>query len=368
MRIAHVSTQMSWGGGEKQVVYLLEELHRKGVEQTLFCRQGSALAARVKSKPWESVALPPSLFYCFGLGKQVRTGSFDLIHTHDSRGLTFALLSVMGVKVSIVNTCRMIKKPGFFSAIKFDHRAISKHICISSAVLGSLRPLVKNQDKLIQIPSGVETNPSPRDLSGLRKTFDLPEDAFLIVSVGALTSQKRPDFFLEIARRLLAWERQRGTKRQLFFLLVGEGPMRGQLQALIQRFGLSKVMRLTGFTEQASSLIKIADLLVSTAVEEALGNVIMEAFVARTPVVAARSGGVSDLVEHGISGLLADPLQLDTFVAYCQQMIESSELAHTFCVNALEKIKKFAIVSVCEDVFALYKSLGSANRLLAPSG
>ncbi|MBI2603687.1 MAG: glycosyltransferase family 4 protein [Deltaproteobacteria bacterium] len=396
MRVAHISTQKNWGGGEKQVLYLLQNLHKWGLTQTLFCLKGSALAERSKNEAWETVEFAHPLLLpreraireratrergvWGGEGTVAPPGDepghsndlppidastagqkkgFDLIHTHDSKALTFALLamsmSMSGKKKTpIINTCRMIKKPGWFSHIKFSHPAIRKHICISHAVMESMRSFIKSPDKLTLIPSGIDLHhessaPPP---AHLRQSFGIPEDAFLVISVGALTRQKRPDFFLEIVQKLLV--SGQNEKRPLHFLLVGEGPLRGTLERMVSERGLGKVCRLSGFTPHASALIQLADLLVSTAVDEALGNVIMEAFAAQTPVVASHSGGVGDLVEHGRTGFLASPKEVDEFAAYCCQIIENRKLARAFCVNALEKIEKFDIVSVCKDVLALY--------------
>ena len=91
-------------------------------------------------------------------------------------------------------------------------------------------------------------------------------------------------------------------------LIAGEGPERAALEELARREGVAGRLRMPGWCDNSSELLASADLLVCPSRHEPLGNVIIEAFSARLPVVAAASQGPVELITSGADGILA-PLE-----------------------------------------------------------
>jgi glycosyltransferase involved in cell wall biosynthesis len=86
--------------------------------------------------------------------------------------------------------------------------------------------------------------------------------------------------------------------------IAGDGPLRLQLECLAARLGVSARVRFLGWREDAAFLLGSADLLVCPSLHEPLGNVVIEAWSAGLPVVAAASDGPAGLIEDGVNGLL----------------------------------------------------------------
>ncbi|MEU9884092.1 glycosyltransferase [Sphaerisporangium sp. NPDC051011] len=135
----------------------------------------------------------------------------------------------------------------------------------------------------------------------IRKEWDVPEDAFLIVHAGNFRAVKNHGFLIEAAAELAASGETRAT-----FLLAGSGPLFAETARRVADLRLPRV-RLLGHVPDAARLIAAADLLVLCSTYEGLPVVVMEALAAGVPVVSTRVGGIPDLVESGRNGLLVPP-------------------------------------------------------------
>ena len=127
-----------------------------------------------------------------------------------------------------------------------------------------------------------------------------PEDGD-VVFIGRLSQEKG------VHQLLLAWERIQGCGRQLW--IVGDGPERGRLEAMVQARSLRNV-KFTGFLDHASmSEIwgRAACLMTPSIWIESFGMVILESWAKGRPVVAHRIGALTELIDEGVNGLLVDP-------------------------------------------------------------
>ena len=89
--------------------------------------------------------------------------------------------------------------------------------------------------------------------------------------------------------------------------MAGEGALRPQLERDAQRLGIAPVMHFIGWQEEADKVYAALDILVLTSLNEAVGRSLLEAQAAGVAVVASKVGGVPEIVEDGITGLLVGP-------------------------------------------------------------
>jgi glycosyltransferase involved in cell wall biosynthesis len=92
--------------------------------------------------------------------------------------------------------------------------------------------------------------------------------------------------------------------REITLWIAGDGPLRARLERLATRLGITGRVRFLGWREDVPRLLAAADLLVCPSLYEPLGNVVIEAWSARLPVVATASDGPAGLIEDGESGIL----------------------------------------------------------------
>lgn len=140
-----------------------------------------------------------------------------------------------------------------------------------------------------------------RPPAAVRAELGTPEGAPVLLYLGSLTPEKRLD-------RMLAWVA--GARREhpgLRLWVVGEGPLRGDLERLAAERGLGGAVAFAGARERVGDFLAAADLLLLSSDTEGMPGAVIEAAAAGVPAVATAVGGVAECVEDGVTGLLVDP-------------------------------------------------------------
>ena len=125
------------------------------------------------------------------------------------------------------------------------------------------------------------------------------------------------------------YKRQRKSLPDLRLTLVGDGPDREALLDQARALDLSEAVEFAGYLSQTevAALLAYADCLVLPSFAEGVPVVLMEAMAARLPVIATRVGGVSELVEDGVSGLLVPPGDVASLTQAIKQVMKSDRAA-----------------------------------------
>lgn len=161
------------------------------------------------------------------------------------------------------------------------------------------------------IPLGIDFNESPRGDGSLREEFGLPEDALLIGIVGRLCEVKNHEMFLEAAAQCL---KEAGSTSRAWFVIIGDGHLRGGLEARAKELGILDRVVFTGFRRDANALYEELDVVALTSLNEGTPLTVIEGMSRGRAVVATEVGGVVDLLgkrvgqeealtiwEHGIT-------------------------------------------------------------------
>lgn len=144
----------------------------------------------------------------------------------------------------------------------------------------------------------------------VRETYNIPEEAVVILSVGRLVRRKGHDRAIENLPVLLA------EGLDVYYLICGRGPMEPELRSLASKLGVEERVLFAGYVpdEQLASYYAACDLFsmltffdTKDRSIEGFGIVYLEAGYFGKPVIASRVGGVEDAVRHGESGILVDP-------------------------------------------------------------
>ncbi len=128
----------------------------------------------------------------------------------------------------------------------------------------------------------------------LRDSLGVPEDAKLMLGLGRLHAVKGFDTLIRAAALL----------PDVYCVIAGEGPERARLEALTRELRVETRVKLLGWRDDSGALLKAADIFVSSSRHEPLGNMVLEAFAAQTPVLAAKAEGPAEVVRDGQDGIL----------------------------------------------------------------
>ena len=367
MKILHISSPLTWRGGEQQLAYLLEELKAKGMEQEVLCAKGSAV---------ESYCLNNNIT-CFTFNrKNLRivpaniinriclNNNIDLIHTHDSHGHTAALISALlfGNVIPLIVSRRTIFPIGqnWLSRFKYNHSSVSRIVCVSEKIKEQISNSISDNSKVVTVHSGIDVSRFKNKCDETIQISDLGTNLShpFIGNIAAITEEKDYFTFVNTA------EAYYKTGDQGTFFIIGDGPYRTQIEQYIEEKGLKDKIILTGFRNNIAAIIKQLDCLLFTSNSEGLGTSILDAMACNIPVVATRTGGIPEIVLHDNTGLLA-PVKNAEELAECLHKITGDSLyrrkliqnAHTNVYNFTKQ--KMAILTY--DIYqqVLYeKSLG----------
>ncbi len=176
MKIFHLSTPMSWRGGEQQLAYLIEGLEEQGVEIVLACPKHSALAAYAQERGWQVKLFPkrsafdPRLLWW--LRKALQEEKPDLLHVHDSTAHTMGVLvnrfHASSPPIILHRRNPIPVKSQLFAQYKYNHPTISRIICVSQAVQLAMLPGLQKKDHLRVVYDGIDLT-----RFGQPATFDL---------------------------------------------------------------------------------------------------------------------------------------------------------------------------------------------------
>jgi glycosyltransferase involved in cell wall biosynthesis len=204
------------------------------------------------------------------------------------------------------------------------HNRASLNLCPSSTVLKDLR--ARGFRRVRWWRRGVDTarfNPGTRDEALRARLSDGHPDEFLVVNVGRHSPEKR----LETIRDALF------PAPGLRLALVGQGPSHARLKDYFR--GTSTTF--PGYLKGADlvAAYRAADVFLFPSTTETFGLVALEAMACRTPVIAARTGGVLDIVQHGVNGLYFDPDQPAQIGPLVKSLAENPAWREQLAENAL---------------------------------
>ena len=214
------------------------------------------------------------------------------------------------------------------------------------------------RDILHVIPNGVDLDvfrPARDGESRLREAWSLGPDDVVIGAVMSLTRKKNPGILIDAARRVVL------TRPGTRFVLVGEGPLRPELEAAIAAAGLQDAFRLAGLRGDIPELLRSIDLLVLPSDREGMPNVVLEAMASGLPVVATAVGGTPEIVRDGVTGRLVAPRDAAALAGAILEVLESAEVRKRMGDEGLRRARsEYGLPRMIERTSELYRSLVSA--------
>ncbi len=222
-------------------------------------------------------------------------------------------------------------------------------------------------DRMSLIPNGHEVEASRRsiDRTRARETVGVGTQERMLLYVGRLTVTKR---FCDA----IAATAELAEGHPVKMGIVGDGPERGALEADVSRRCLTGKVNFVGQRHDVLDLLSAADYFVFPSETEGLPNALIEACLARLPIVACRVGGVTDVVQHGQTALLVPPRCPAELAAAVRQLMCDPAEADRLATSAWTSARsKFGIEQSLDALYDVYDRLldraqpGRANPVKA---
>lgn len=343
INVLMVDSESTWRGGEGQLELLMTGLLENDHMVTLAAPGQSAITARaaklgVRCLPL-TIAGGADLVAAWTLRRYLRDDGYDIIHAHSSHAHSVAFLAWRAARIGKAGDLRrprlvVSRRVDFpvarngFSALKYRHGA-DMYVAISNGVHDVLRDCGIEADRIEIVRSGINLGKfaAVKDNRYLLEEFDIAPETPVVGNIAALAPHKSQVDFIRAAKQVS--ETVDGVK----FFIVGDGKLRADLEREVRAMKLQDNIILTGFRTDVLELLSIFDCFVLSSYLEGLCTSIMDAQAMGIPVVATRTGGVPDLVDDGVTGLLVSPRRPDQLAEAVIRMIREPGLAGR-CVDA----------------------------------
>lgn len=171
-----------------------------------------------------------------------------------------------------------------------------------------------------------------------RKSIDINENDFMIISVGELNKNKNHQVIIQAIAKL--------RNEKIKYILCGQGPLETELRELSIGLGIENQVKFLGFRRDIPHLMKGAELFVFPSYREGLSLSLMEAMASGLPVICSKIRGNTDLIENGIGGYLVDPGNVLDIVEYIQVLISNEGIRKKMKDSNIENIKRYDILNV----------------------
>ncbi len=355
MKILHVDTEKGFRGGEQQLLWLAISLKKMGIETSVACIEDE-LYFRCLENDIETIRLSKNRLN--NVLEVARVGrEFDIIHAHTSHAHTVCAFSKIFNKKPLVYTRRIDYKPKKNPITLFKYKNTDRIVCVSRYVCEVLRHTIGLEGFTV-IHSA--TNPlleksiQLQKVESIRRRFRRQN---IVGTATALTEQKNIPNLIEAAGIILR------RRRDVVFLVLGEGFLEAKLKKLVERKGISDNFKFLGFKKDIENYIKAFDLFVLPSDYEGLSGAVLNAMLLKVPVVSTDAGGLSEVVFNGETGMLVERNNPVKLAKAIEEMLDNRNLRERLKENAYKLVKKnFSVDKMAESYVKLYNQLMEVKR------
>lgn len=316
-RVLHLINSFEIGGTERQAVALLRRLDPERYDVKLAAlRNRGPFYKEIEGRFPNVPEFPLTSFYNLNALRQLARlralmarERIDILHAHDFYAGLMGAAAARLAGARVIACQRHLKlsdRAVHEWGTRVTHRMADRILVNSEAIRDHILSRDgAHADKIVVIKNGVSSaagSPEARDLrDSICRELGLGTDSKLVGMVARLQPVKGHRFFLEAAARVIHKE------PKARFVLVGDGPLKRDIEDQAAKLGLKGRVRLLGDRADAAGLAASFDLLVLASLHEGLPNAVMEAMAAGVPVVATAVGGTRELIADGETGYLVPP-------------------------------------------------------------
>ena len=337
MHVLMANGSLSGGGAERMLALLAGDLRARGHEVSVAALSaGGEVLDRLRHEGFPilsdiggAASLPAAILSARQRAGRLAARRIDLVHTHDLR--------------SLIEIGASRRAGGTFTHVHTFHfghypHVPRRHLLLERLFAGCADRLVavgyRQRGSLVAahgwkassvdvLPNGVDATPGDAGVAARRGPVR-------IGSLSAYIPQKGLDVLLGAARRMK-------DMGQVFELsIVGDGPLRPELEALAARLDLRDVVQLPGWAPDAADrILPTLDVFVQSSLWEAMSMVVLEAMAAARAIVATTVGDNDLMLDGGRAGLLVPPRDPDALATALTRLVEDATLRHTLGAAAL---------------------------------
>ena len=365
----HICSTGDFGGGATYLLSLAAKMNRDKVLQYFVIPEEGELSCELRRRGFDVKVLdlerrfnPVSILR---LARMMKESGIDAVHTHDPRTNLYGFLAGRIARArALICTIHCflhdypigrLKKRIYLIIDNFNLRYAKTIVCVSNAIAEDLvksRGLPKERIIVIHNAVDLDRVKAAKNSQEIGREFACDNPGRLIGTVGRMTSEKGHMYLIQ-ALALLA-EKFPALK----CVIVGDGPLRPELETKCRELGLERVCIFTGVRTDVPNLLSIMDVFVLPSLSEGFGIALLEAMAMGKPVVATRIGGIPEVVEDGVTGLLVQPGDPKTLANGILEMLSDKERSLEMGRRGREVVSKhFTLESMVAEMEKVYLAL-----------
>ncbi|HRZ86973.1 MAG TPA: glycosyltransferase [bacterium] len=365
MNILQMVPELECGGVETGTVDIALKLKESG-NNSFVVTSGGSLVAKLRDAGVGCYLLPVhkksllSMVRCImKVRRIILLERIEVVHARSRVPAWIGWFAVKGTPAHFVTTAHGHYKTHSASAVMgFGERVIVP----SYAILDHMeKGFGVEKERLRLIPRGVDVKrfrQKEPELSGLK-------DSFNIAVIGRLTPIKGHVYVIRAMEQVL-----RECPHAKLFIVGDAHPSKfrykEELLKLVETLGLNDKVVFTGACHDVPKILESVDLVVlATTVPEAFGRVIIEAQASCIPVIGTRLGGVLDIIDDGVTGLLVEPKDVQGLTAAIIRMIKEGALRELLVDNAYKKVStEYTLQKMFSATLQVYEEVVLTKKIL----
>jgi len=292
------------------------------------------------------------------IARIARDGNYDILHLHGYTSANFGRIAArkLGIR-SVMHEHAILKiQPHQFIVDWMLKRKTDVAVAVSDAVktfMGSGRSVPLEKVKVIWNGVALDSfkNVDPEAAKSFRQQFNIPFDATIVGTITRLREEKGNAPFLDAAKLVLE------EFPDTHFVLVGDGPLKAELETRATQLGIRNRVVFTGFVANILPALESMDVVAVPSLREGFGLAMVEAMACRKPVVATRVGGMVEIAEDGKSALLVPPANGRALADAILRMLRDTAFREKIAEQGREVSQKFSIEKNVQALEQLYTEL-----------
>ena len=361
LTICHVTMSKGWTGGTYQAFLQTKGVSSLGYRSFICCAQGSILEERCLKENVEYYTIPSNSQIdrvTRGVAKFLRIikkNNVDVVHAHHPRAHGMGLIAaVLGITNSLVVTRRIMRPPGknILGKIKYLNRNIDFYIAVSESVKRVLVGYGVGEEKIKVIYSAFDSIRLPKSDMYIRKRKELGiiPGTFIIGMVGNPSPIKGHNSILKAFKEVL----KRFPRTVLLNVGVSEDdyPYR-----IATQLGIEKSIKFLGFRNDVVDIMAAMDIIVFPSLSEGMGTALIESQCVGIPSICSRVGGMPEIIEDGVNGMLVPPADPKAQFKAITTLIKDQSLRTSMGKRARKQSRKFYINTISGQLGSLYKEV-----------
>ena len=364
MNILQILPELNVGGVETGTIDLAKYLVRQG-HNAIVISNGGSMVKDLEAVGGRHYQLPVHRKSLFTMVKMVskvadiiKKENIDVVHARSRVPGWIAFLASRKAGCPMVTTCHGYYRKRFFSQVM----GWGKFVIVPSNVIAQhmIEDFGAPHERLRLVPRSVDLEKFKYVSPDKKKS-----DTFHIGIIGRLTSIKGHIYFLQAMARVIR------TVPKVKIWIVGgasasKASYKEEIEIMVRRLGLGHCTEFLGSQRDIPAVMSTLNLMVCGSIyPEAFGRVIVEAQASGVPVVATKVGGIVDIIDEGVTGLMVPPRDPSAMAEAIIKLIKDPQLRKQLSENAYKKVQdKFNVELMVKRTLDVYKEAVSNLNIL----